>query len=413
MQIGNSTKWFRLWIVLLLGSLTAFGPLTLDLYLPALPVMAGEFGTNPSLVQMSLTTCLVGLSVGQLFLGPLSDVKGRRLPLYIGLGLYIASSLACFFASSITAFILLRFVQGVAASAGMVIARAALRDLFSGADFTRFSAKLVLVMGVSPIFAPVLGSVIVEMASWRTVFLVLSLLGVGMLAAVHFGFRETLPAERRAQAGLKNTADTYARLLRDRAFMGYALTQGLVLAAVFAYISGSPFVLQELYGMSPFEFSIVFGLNGFGLIMASQLAGGLAARLGEHKLMMLGLCIGGAAGFALAAAIMVGGGLISILVPLFFAVSSVGMVTTAASSLALQGQGKAAGTASATIGIASFLFGAAASPLVGLGGGHTALPFGLVIAAAMAAAGAVAFFAARKEITSNIKSHDSIGGEAS
>jgi DHA1 family bicyclomycin/chloramphenicol resistance-like MFS transporter len=278
-------------------------------------------------------------------------------------------------------FIALRFIQGAAGSAGLVISRAVLRDLFSGTELTKFSSKLMLVLGVAPIFAPVAGSQILQFASWKGVFIVLSLIGVAMFIAVYFGLNETLPAQRRSKAGLRNTLRTFGGLMNDRPFMGYAITQGLTLAAMFAYISGSPFILQDIYGMSPQMFSLCFGINGFGLIMASQIAGWLAGLISETAMLVYGLVIASIGGVLLFVMIVAQAGIYFILVPLFIVVSIVGFITTASSSLALQTQAKSAGTASALLGLMSFILGAVVSPLVGLGGGQTAMPLGIVIIA--------------------------------
>ncbi|WP_223830183.1 multidrug effflux MFS transporter [Paenibacillus arenilitoris] len=385
------------WTLVLFGSLTAFGPLTLDLYLSALPEIGKELGAGASLTQLSLTSCLIGLAAGQMLIGPISDVKGRRLPLIVGLVCYVVSALACYLAPTIGLFIAFRLLQGLAAASGLVIARAALRDLYDGPRFTKASARLVLVMGAAPIFAPMLGARVVEASSWRILFLGLSFIGAVMLLTVFFYFRETLLPERRSRAGLGLALGRYAMLLRDRTFMACALTQGFLLAALFAYLAGSPYVLQELFGLTPERFSLAFGLNGFGFIAASQLVGWLAGRVSETRLLRLGIglaCLGSA---ALLSSIALGTGLYGILPSLFVLIASMGIVAPCASSLALQNQGGAAGAAAALLGLTSFLFGAASSPLVGLGGSGTAVPFGAVIAASTCAAAVCSYTLLRRK----------------
>lgn len=241
----------RLWMASVLGSLVAFGPLSLDMYLPALPLLSEDMQTSTSMVQLSLTACLVGLSVGQLFAGPISDVRGRRIPLLIGLLIYAVSSMLCAVAPSIWTFVLLRFVQGLAGAAGIVIARAMVRDMYEGSEMTKFFALLMLVNGVAPIAAPIFGSQLLHFTTWEGVFVVLCLIGVMMFFVVMFGLPETLPLERRSKAGITHTLSTFGRLIKDRTFMGYAMAQGLITAAMFAYIAGSPFVLQDIFGVSP------------------------------------------------------------------------------------------------------------------------------------------------------------------
>lgn len=371
----------RAWLALVLGTLSAFGPFSLDMYLPALPELAEDLGTTASLAQLSLTACLIGLALGQLLTGPLSDVRGRRVPLLIGLVLYAVSSLLCMFSPSVWTFVAMRFVQGLAGAAGIVISRAVARDLFGGLELTKFMASLSLVNGVAPIIAPIAGGQLLQLMPWRGVFLVLSALGLLTLLAVLFGLPETLPANRRSAGGLKQTGRTFRRIARDRSFMGYALSQGLVTAAMFAYISGSPFVLQTIYGASPQMFSVCFAINGLGIIAASQITGRLAGRFGERRLLIAGLIVAACGGAALLLAVAAGAGLYGVLVPLFFVVSSVGVVNTASFSLAMRNQAQSAGSASALLGVMTFLFGGIVAPLVGIGGSGTALPMALIIAA--------------------------------
>ncbi|MRG27216.1 Bcr/CflA family efflux MFS transporter [Laceyella tengchongensis] len=371
-----------LWMALILGSLSAFGPLSLDMYLPALPALSTDLHTSASMGQLSLTACLLGLSLGQLLAGPLSDVRGRRLPLLAGLITYAISSLLCAVAPTIEALILLRFVQGLAGSFGIVISRAIVKDLYSGSELTKFYSLLMLVNGVAPIMAPIFGGQLMRVTSWPGVFSALSLIGAIMFVAVLAGLPETLPTERRSKGGIRNTLSTFHHLIKDRSFIGYALAQGLVVAAMFAYISGSPFVLQGIYGVSPQMFSLFFAINGLGIIIASQVTGRLAGRIAEVKLFVSGLILAAMGGITLLLMILMKAGLYAILPPLFIVVSSVGIVTTTGFALAMQNQGQAAGSASALLGVLSFISGGLVAPLVGLGGGDSAIPMGVVIAVA-------------------------------
>lgn len=372
----------RVWMAIILGSLAAFGPLSIDMYLPALPQIAIDFHSNPSLVQLSLTFFLLGLASGQLLSGPLSDVYGRRKPLLIGLITYFVVSLLCVFSPSIWTFILLRLIQGLAGAAGIVISRAVVRDLYSGSELTKFFALLALVNGLAPILAPVVGAQFLKVVPWQGIFIILSIIGLVMFLVVFFNLPETLPDEKRASGGLTNTLITFRNLILDRSFMGYALVQGLVFAAMFAYISGSPFVVQNIYGGSAQLFSLIFAINGLGIMIASQMTGRLAGRVPESKLFVFGIGLSFLGGIILLLLLLLNADLFLVLVPLFFVVSSVGVVNTAGFSLAMQKQSKSAGSASALLGVISFSFGGMVAPLVGLGGEHTAIPMGIVIACA-------------------------------
>ncbi|MGG1642811.1 multidrug effflux MFS transporter [Paenibacillus sp. NRS-1782] len=382
MVAADMTKSRILWIAFVLGALSAFGPLSIDMYLPSLPTLANNLHTTTSLAQLSLTACLLGLAVGQLVAGPLSDVRGRRGPLVVSLVLYAAASLLCVFAPNIGVLIGLRFIQGLTGSAGIVISRAVARDLYSGKELTRFFSLLMLVNGVAPIAAPVLGGVILNFVSWRGVFMVLCVVGVAMLIAVVLGLPETLPVSRRSSGGLKQTLRTLGHLFTDRRFMGYAFSQALITGAMFAYIAGSPFVLQDIFGVSPQTYSIIFAVNGLGIVLFSQLTGRLVGRFSERQLLLSGLVIAAVAGISLLTVAFTGGQLFAILVPLFFVVSCVGIVSTTTTSLAMQSQQRSAGSASAMLGLLPLLLGSIASPLVGLGSGTTPIPMAIVIAIA-------------------------------
>ncbi len=374
------TQTRRLRTAIILGSLSAFGPLSIDMYLPALPILTKDLHTNASLAQFSLTACLLGLALGQLVSGSQSDVRGRRIPLLIGLAGYTFSSLLCAISPSIWGLILIRFIQGFAGSAGIAISRAIVRDLYSGSEMIKFFALLMLVNGVGPILAPIIGGQLLQYTSWRGVFLVLSLVGMVMLIAVFFALPETLLIQSRSQAGLINILVTFRVLISDRVFMCYALPQGLVMAAMFAYISGSPFVIQNIFGASPQMYSIFFAINGLGIIIAGQITSRLASRITGIKLFIGGLVLAAMGGISLLTMILSGAGLASILTTLFVVVSSVGVVSTAGSSLAMENYGHSAGSASALLGLFAFVIGAIVAPLVGLGGENTAVPMGIVIA---------------------------------
>lgn len=377
---GHSlTRTKRLTIATILGSLSALGPLSIDMYLPAFPQIAEEMNTTASLTQLSLTACLVGLAVGQLIVGPISDVKGRRKPLLIGMLIYAIVSVICMLSTSIWAFIGLRFVQGLAGAAGLVISRASVRDLYSGPELIRFMATLMIINGAAPILAPIIGGEVLNYTSWKGVFGLLSVFGLIMLIGIYFALGETLPKERRSSGGLVNTLRTFGLLIKDSSFMGYVMTQGFVMATMFAYISGSSFVLQGIYGLSIREYSMVFGMNGLGIVIAGQIAGRFAHKFSAHRLLLTGLTLSSFGAVLLLVAVLANLPLAFVIVGLFFTVASVGLITTTAGSLALEKQGERAGSASALIGTTSFLFGGIVAPLVGLGGEETAVPMAVVI----------------------------------
>lgn len=370
----------RLWIAFVLGALSAFGPLSIDMYLPALPKLTEELHTNTSVAQLSLTACLIGLALGQLLVGPLSDVRGRKKPLLIALILYSVASILCAYSTSIWMLIFLRFIQGATGAAGIVISRASVRDMYSGTELTKFFALLMLVNGAAPILAPIAGGQLLHFVTWRGVFFVLFVIGILMWLAVSFGLKETLPRERRSPGGLKQTFSTFHLIITDRQFMGYSFSQGLVSAAMFGYISGSPFVLQDIFGVSPQMFSVIFAINGVGIIIASQLTGRLAGRVSELKLFIIGISLCAIGGVILLLVVLLDAGLYAVIPSLFIVVSSVGMVGTTSFSLAMQNQSETAGSASAILGLLPFILGAIVAPLVGLGGSHTAVPMAIVIA---------------------------------
>lgn len=379
---SSSSRVRRVRLVVILGALSAFGPLSIDLYLPALPALTRDLGAGASAGQLTLTACLAGLAFGQLVAGPLSDRLGRRRPLLAGLAAYVAASLACALAPSIGALVALRFVQGLAGAAGIVIARAVVRDLRSGAEAARLFSFLMLVTGLAPILAPVVGGELLRVTSWRGLFVALALIDVVLLAAAAGWLEETLPTARRHDGGLRETGRAFGVVSRDRVFVAYALLLSLSFAEMFAYIAGSSFVTQDLYGVSSQTFALIFGLNALGLTACSQVNGALVGRLGPRRLLSIGLGLGAAGGLTLLAVVVAGGiGLAGILPCLFVAVSSIGLVLPNATALALADYPHVAGSASALVGVTQFLVGAAIAPLVGIAGTRSALPMGIAMAA--------------------------------
>ncbi|TDC55903.1 Bcr/CflA family efflux MFS transporter [Actinomadura sp. KC345] len=372
----------RLWLIIALGALTAIGPLTIDLYLPALPTLASDLSTGAVQTQLTLTACVIGLALGQAVAGPLSDTLGRRRPLLVGLAAYVAASLLCAAAPTVEALIAMRVVQGATGAAGIVIARAIVRDLYEGVAAAKFFSMLMLVTGLAPILAPVLGGQLLQVVPWPGLFAVLSGAGVALFLGALLGLRETLPPERRATGGLRATARTFRGLAADRAFAGYALTIGLAFGAMFTYISGSPFVLQDIYGMSPQTYGVAFGVNALGIVAASQVGGRLAGRVPLRRLLGTGLGIVTTGGALLVVAVLTGAGLYGVLPALFLTVTGQGLILPNATALALSGPraSRAGGSASALLGVTQFTLGGAAAPLAGVAGPDTALPMALSIA---------------------------------
>ncbi|MEU5401745.1 Bcr/CflA family multidrug efflux MFS transporter [Streptomyces sp. NPDC005963] len=377
---------------LVLGGLTALPPLSMDMYLPALPAVTDSLAAPASTVQLTLTACLAGMALGQLVVGPMSDKWGRRRPLLVGMLVYVLATAICAFAPSAELLIAFRLLQGLAGAAGIVIARAVVRDLYDGVEMARFFSTLMLVSGAAPIVAPVIGSQVLRFTDWRGIFVVLTAVGVLLTAVVLKWLPETLPPERRHNGGVGQALRTMRGLLADRVFAGYMLTGGLAFAVLFAYISASPFVVQEIYGASAQTFSLLFGLNAVGLIVLGQINGRLlVGRVSLDKALMSGLAVITLAAVALL--LLTSGvfgevGLFAVSAGLFVLMAAMGLVLPNTNALALSRTPHAAGSASALLGTCSFLVGAVASPLVGIAGEATAVPMAVVqLVCALAALG--------------------------
>ncbi|MFG3601417.1 multidrug effflux MFS transporter [Micromonospora chersina] len=376
----------QLRLVLVLGSLIAIGPLTIDMYLPALPAITADLETTSAAVQLTLTGTLAGLALGQLLIGPLSDAVGRRLPLLAGIALHILASLLCVVAPTVQVVGALRVLQGLGVAATSVVAMAVVRDLFSGAAFARLFSRLMLVMGAAPILAPTLGSGLLRWSDWRGVFVALAVFGLLLVVVAAVGLRETLPAERRRHGGLAAVGRDYRALLRDRTFVGLVLVAGLAMAALFAYVAGSSFVFQERYGLDEQQFGLAFGAGAVGLITATQFNVRLLRRYTPQRILVTALAVGTAAGLVLLTFAATGvGGLAAVLASLWVVLAAAGLAMPNAPALALSRHGEAAGTAAALLGAVQFGVGALAAPLVGvLGTGSVAMA--AVVAGGMAVA---------------------------
>ena len=373
-------------MILVLGALIALGPLTIDMYLPALPAIADDLNTPSSAVQLTLAGTLVGLALGQLVIGPLSDIVGRRLPLIVGTGVHILASVACIVAPNIAVLGGLRVVQGLGAAAAAVVAMAIVRDLFSGRAAATVLSRLMLVMGVAPVLAPSLGGAVLLVGSWRLVFAALAIMGVGLMTLAIVSLRETLPPERRRARGVMPVLRTYSSLLRDAQFVVLVLVAALAMSSLFAYVAGSSFVLQEEFGLDEQQFAIVFAAGAISLIGASQLNVLLLGRFAPVQIVLSALSFGVVAGGVMVAlAVTEVGGMAGFVVPLWFVLGAVGFVMPNAPALALSRHGEAAGGAAALLGAAQFGLGAIVAPIVGaLGNDAVAVSTTMVVTSAAA-----------------------------
>jgi MFS transporter, DHA1 family, multidrug resistance protein len=375
--------------MLVLGSVQALAPLAIDMYLPGLPALSRGLHASASQGQLTLTACLLGLGIGQIFAGPISDSRGRRPPLLAGMAAFSLASLVCALAPSIATLVALRFVEGLSGAIGMVVVYAVVRDSFEGRYAARAYALLMLVSGVAPIVAPLLGAEILRLTSWRGIFVGLGAAGALLLAGAAFALSESLPADARRPGGIASALRTLASLLGDRRFVPYAGTYALMFSAMLAYIAGSAFVFEDIYGLSPTVYGIVFAANSAGLIALAQLGGRIAHKVGSLPVLRAGLALStlGAAGTLFCA--LTHGSLALALTALAVLLAANGLNIPNSANLALEHQRTRAGSASALLGLGQFGLGAAVAPLVGLGGAHDMLPMALIIVACTAIAIAV------------------------
>jgi len=392
MAPDRSLRRTGLLVTFTLGGLTATPPLAMDMYLPSLPEVTTSLNAPAASVQLTLTACLAGMALGQLLIGPMSDRWGRRRPLLAGLAVYVVATVLCGMAPSLEFLVAFRLVQGLAGSAGIVIARAVVRDLYDGVAMARFFSTLMLISGVAPIVAPLIGGQILRVTDWRGVFAVLTVVGIALAVLVWFRLPETLAPADRHGGGVGEALRSMRTLLADRVFSGYVLAGGFAFAALFAYIAASPFVIQEIYGASPQTFSLLFGVNSVGLVIVGQINGKvLVGRVSMDKVLAVGLAVITLAATALllmATGVFGEAGLFPVATALFVLMSAMGLAMPNTQTLALLRTRHSAGAASALLGTTSFLIGAVASPLVGIAGEDTAVPMAVVqLAAALVAVG--------------------------
>ncbi len=367
-------------LVLILGALTGFTPMSVDMYLPSFPALERYFSAEPSQVQLTLSTFFLGLAIGQAIYGPVADRFGRKPPIIFGAVVYIVASLGCALAPSIQGLIAFRFLQALGGCVGMVISRSIVRDLFDERGAAKMFATLMAIMGVAPILAPLLGGQLLIYMSWQAMFWILTGFGVLILLAVWFGLKETLPEDKRRSLHPGSVLRTYVRILSDRYFMGHSLSQSLTFAGMFAYITGSPFVLISLYGVPAEYYGFVFGGNAFGFIGAAQVNVRLLSRYTPGILLLFGLSAAAVAGtFVFLAAITGIGGLAGILVPLFFFLTSLGFIGPNSTARALQPMGANAGAASAVLGTIQFTMGGLSGAIVAALPKTSAVPMAAMI----------------------------------
>ena len=376
-------------LTFLLGGFTAFGPLSMDLYLPAFPLLGHDLGATDAAVQLTLTADVIGIVVGQLILGPMSDAWGRRR-LLLGSTLVCAvASLLCALAPSVGLLVIWRFLQGASGGGGIVLARAIAADVARGVAAARLFSLFMTVSSVAPIIAPVIGGVMLTITgTWQPMFYLLAIVCVALAAVSWWAIPETLPAQRRHRGGLRDTGRAFVQLMRDRVFVGYALTVAFAYASLFGYISGSSFVLQDLFGLSAMQFSLMFAINAAGMILLGLLNARLVQRISVRRLLMIGLVASAVAGLVLllvaGTALGAGMGVVAVLIPLFVVVATRGLVSANATVLGVQ-RAPAAGAASAVLGACMFGGGILVSPLLALGDA-SAIPMAAVVAGGAIAA---------------------------
>ena len=365
-------------LVVFLGMLTAITPLATDLYLPALPIMPSELNTTASNIQMTIGVMTFGVAIGQLFGGPISDTMGRKLPLIIGNLLCVISGLICAYAPSIEILLLGRFLQGLTGSVGVVIAKAIARDFASGQELTKLFALLMMVNGLAPVLAPLVGGQLLLFTTWRVIFIILAVFSAILLVG-SFLFRESLPKEKRITGGVGAAAKNYITLIKDKPFLGQALIQLFAFGAFFAYISGSSFIYQNIFQLSAQQFSYLFGINSCGIILASAISSRVSNVITSRQILTFSLWQLTIGSLLFLIAMIFEWSLIPVTTILFFTVCTVSLFGSASFSMAMTNYGKMAGSASAILGFASMFAAGIVSPLVGIGGDHTGIPMGITM----------------------------------
>ena len=371
----NERITFRL--MAFLGMLAALAPLATDMYLPALPIMHESFPVETSVIQMTLTATMVGMAIGQIFAGPFSDMLGRKNPLIIGMTIFMLASIGCVFANSIEMFLAFRFLQGLFGSVGIIVARSVARDVSDGATLTKVFSMLMLVNGLAPILAPVVGGQILAFTTWHGVFVLLGIIGLALLISA-IGFSETLPKSRRMK-DIISSFESFPYLLRDKYFLGHCLLQCFAFGAFFGYIAGSSFLFQDIYGVSAQTYSFIFGGLGIIIMIFGTFPIRFAGKIPD--VLMLGAALTQAliGASALLTCILTHAHIVATIISLVILVPPISVIGATSFSLALRGHGNRAGAASALVGFSSTILGAIVTPLVGIAGAMDARPMGIII----------------------------------
>ena len=370
----------RIVYIVILGALVALGPFTIDLYLPAFPVIENDLGVSQAAVQLTLTATTIGFAVGQLLVGPWSDRVGRRLPLIVATVLHVVASIGVALAPDLLWIGVFRVLQGMGAAAGAVVAMAIVRDLFGGLPLVRMFSRLALVTGLAPILAPVIGSQLLLVLDWRGIFLFLGAYGVLVLIAAVFFIVETRPKTTRAERGHSTMRERYRAIFRDRVFVGVAIIGGMSFSGLFAYLSASPFLFQDIYGLDPQQYGLLFAVNSIGIVIGTQASSRLARVVGPQWILAFSTAVLFVSALSIVLLDLAGAGLIGILIPLWFFIAAVGFGFPMVQVLALAGHGSEAGTAASVLGAVNFGLAGIISPIVGVFG-VSAFVMGVVMAA--------------------------------
>lgn len=393
---GDSlTRRQRVVYVLVLGALTALGPFTVDLYLPAFPQVEADLGVRTAVVQLTLTATMIGFGFGQLVVGPWSDRVGRRMPLILASSVHVLASMMVALAPDITWLMAARVLQGAGAAAGGVVAMAMVRDLFGGYPLVRMLSRLALVTGLAPIAAPVIGSQLLLITEWRGLFVVLAGYGVFVVAASWLFIVETLPSARRVDKGHSTIGERYKALFADRIYIGVAIIGGFTFTGLFAYLSASSFLFQDVYGLDPQAYGLVFAANSVGVVIGVQTSSRLAKHVGPQWILSVSTAVLLASGIAIVVLDQADAGMWGTIVPLFFFITACGFGFPLVQVLALANHGKEAGTAASLLGALNFGLAGLLSPIVGTFGIANATPMGAAMAVAAAVAVAALWFVVR------------------
>lgn len=366
MSVGVRASRIPASLIMLLGALTAIGPFTIDLYLAAFPQITADLTTDPAAVQLTITATLAGLALGQLVIGSVSDALGRRLPLLVALAAYVVASFGIVFVGSVTMLTVLRFLQGFTAAAGMVLSTAIIRDRFEGIQVGKALARMMLVVGVAPSIAPIIGAQLLTWSTWRMMFAALAAVGAILFVLAAVFLTESLPVQRRRSGGLAAAGRSYLSLLRDPVFIGLALVGGFSFAGIFTYVSSSTFVFQEGFGLSTQQFALIFAAGAVGVTAGTQINGALLGRVRPERILLAGVSFAAVVAAVMLLVALLGLGPWALAATLIFTLLTAGLLLPAVPVIALAHNAHRAGSAAALLGAVQFAVGAAIAPISGL-----------------------------------------------